>query len=111
MVRSILIALLLAFAALPGVALAASPLDRAREESGRKNRPASQFRLPAGVLKTTSERLAAAQQTVRFSVDLTKPVGAAKLLVRLPRLWLERSSAGIPFARVPGSRDLAGRRA
>jgi hypothetical protein len=124
MVRPTVIALLSAFAALPGVALAQeprdagaargagpSPIERAREESGRKNRPRSQFRLPAGVLKTTSERLAAARQTVRFSVDLSEPVGAAKLLVRLPRLWLERSSAGIPFARVPGSRDLAGPRA
>src|SRR4051794_20128603 len=121
MVRSGVLALIMGLGVLPGLAhaqeprdegeRAATPIERAQEESSLTDRPRSEFSLPAGELRTTSERLAAAGQPVRFSVDLDTPVNAARLAVRLPALWVARSRAGIPFARVPGSRDLAGQRA
>jgi hypothetical protein len=96
---------LLAFA-VSGTASAESesetPLDQAREESGVKRRPASRYELPAGELRVSSELLAASRTPVRFRLDLDRRVPGAKLVLRLPRLWLRRGVSGLPFARVPG---------
>src|SRR4051794_11395583 len=121
MVRIGVLVILVGLGLMPGLAraqepkdqgdAATTPLERAQEESAHVGKPRTRFALPDGKLNTTSTRLAAAGQTVRVSVDLDRPVSAARLALRLPARWVERAQSGLPFARVPGSRDLAGARA
>src|SRR4051794_5851899 len=121
MVRIGVLVILVGLGLMPGLAraqepkdqgdAATTPLERAQEESAHVGKPRTRFALPDGKLNTTSTRLAAAGQTVRVSVDLDRPVSAARLALRLPARWVARSRSGLPFAHVPGTRDLAGARA